>query len=253
MTGSREGERRIMKSFHSTDESRLNNLNIKYSSSPSRESTHLCKHKEQVVSEPDNSKEKIRLFKQPGTDNIAHKCSKIPVYWTRKKRKNEARRTYSCSYSFYGSSKVFMRSRAVRWYANKASQMRIMGETTTTTTCRRPFRLFFRTSHYGGTFTFLLPFCNASLLSLPPSIYLCIKKEEFKILFWFYASSFSFHHSVYLFRSPLHHRFALRKKGEKCSRALFTRFPKKCLTNFETFLKEIYITQKDEDGRGRQS
>lgn len=145
------------------------------------------------------------------------------------KKKNEEC-TYERTYSFHGSSGVF--------YAQSSSQMiRKQGKPDEnhgreTTKCRlgkrRPFFSLLSQNTLWWSAHIFIAFCNAFRRYL----YLC---KKIKILFWFYASSL--HHSVYLFRSPLYHSFALRRSIHK--------LPEKCLSKFETFVKNFHKGRKD--------
>lgn len=101
-----------------------------------------------------------------------------------------------------------------------------------TTKCRlgkrRPFFSLLSQNTLWWSAHIFIAFCNAFRRYL----YLC---KKIKILFWFYASSL--HHSVYLFRSPLYHSFALRRSIHK--------LPEKCLSKFETFVKNFHKGRKD--------
>lgn len=129
-------------------------LNIKYSSS----TLFLCKHEEQVASD----KREGDIPTKCDAKSAPRKPTTLHTN-TLKIQSIEPEKKSSAPPYIFIPWKHFMRSRAVRWYANKASQMR------ETTGCGDPSVLSrLRTTRYGGSeHSFLYCFCNASF-SLAP-------------------------------------------------------------------------------------
>lgn len=160
----------------------------------------------------------------------------------------EPEKTSDVHIHFMEAAEYFMRSRAVRWYANKASQMKNMGERATTTTKGRlgktPETLLSSfvsqqnrkkwETHYGRALASFYCSCNASCR------YICvrIKKKTMERKLKFYSG---FMHLPFLLISvyhPLRPIETMKYSIHKHSSLISLTRARRCLSEFETF-KEL--------------